>query len=82
MNAAPEAQSFAVKGQYIKDLSFENPRAPQSLVMMASPPGLEVNVDLKAQKLQEKKQVFNSVIERDGGAVIERITLSDLRDLI
>ena len=52
MNAAPEqAQSFAVKGQYIKDLSFENPHAPQSL-MVAGKPTIEVNVDLKAQKLQ------------------------------
>jgi preprotein translocase subunit SecB len=43
--------SFAVKGQYIKDLSFENPHSPQSL-MVATKPSIEVNVDLKAQKLQ------------------------------
>ena|SRR5581483_1375229 len=52
MNAAPEqSQSFSVKGQYIKDLSFENPHAPQSL-MVSGKPAIEVNVDLKAQKLQ------------------------------
>lgn len=45
--------SFAVKGQYIKDLSFENPHAPQSLLQTEAKPNIDVNIDLKAQKLQE-----------------------------
>lgn len=45
--------SFAVKGQYIKDLSFENPNAPQSLLVAGNKPAIDVNVDLKAQKLQD-----------------------------
>jgi preprotein translocase subunit SecB len=48
---AEQSPSFAVKGQYIKDLSFENPHAPHSL-MTAAKPSIEVNVDIKAQKLQ------------------------------
>ena len=48
-----QAQSFIVKGQYIKDLSFENPHAPQSLVATNIRPAIDVNVDLKAQKLQD-----------------------------
>ncbi len=44
---------FTIKGQYIKDLSFENPNAPQSLIANNNPPKIEVNVELKAQKLQE-----------------------------
>lgn len=52
--APPTAQqSFLVKGQYVKDLSFENPHAPQSLVATNAKPSIDVNVDLKAQKLQE-----------------------------
>lgn len=47
------AQSFAVKGQYIKDLSFENPHAPQSLSAVNTRPNIDVNVDLKAQRLQD-----------------------------
>lgn len=50
-NQAPAR--FLVKGQYIKDLSFENPHAPGSLLNLKDKPGLEVSVDLKAQKLQE-----------------------------
>lgn len=58
MSTAPQQpphlqQSFIVKGQYIKDLSFENPHAPQSLVATNAKPAIDVNVDLKAQKLQE-----------------------------
>lgn len=51
--AAGNQQSFAVKGQYIKDLSFENPHAPHSLLATNNKPAIDVNVDLKAQKLQD-----------------------------
>jgi len=45
--------SFSVKGQYIKDLSFESPNAPQILFATATAPDIKVAVDLKAQKLQD-----------------------------
>lgn len=44
---------FAIRGQYIKDLSFENPYAPQSLMSASGKPAIEVNVDIKAQKMQD-----------------------------
>ena len=44
---------FVVKGQYVKDLSFENPHAPHSLMMTSEKPKIDINVELKAQKLQE-----------------------------
>lgn len=50
--ATSNKPSFTVRGQYIKDLSFESPNAPQSL-MTPSRPEMEVNVDLKATKLQD-----------------------------
>ena len=43
------AQQLIVNAQYIKDLSFENPRAPQSLTQQTSPPSVEINIDVKAQ---------------------------------
>jgi preprotein translocase subunit SecB len=48
-----KAPSFVIKGQYVKDISFENPNAPQSLISNNYSPKIEVNVELKAQKLQE-----------------------------
>lgn len=53
-SATKAPPSFVVKGQYIKDLSFENPHAPQSLTLANAKPAIEVNVDLKAQKLQDE----------------------------
>jgi len=40
-----------VNAQYIKDLSFENPRAPHSLLQQKEPPEVQLGVDVKAQTL-------------------------------
>ena len=42
-------QQLIVNAQYIKDLSFENPRAPQSLIQQTTQPSVDINVDVKAQ---------------------------------
>jgi preprotein translocase subunit SecB len=52
--AAPGAETrrqIAINAQYVKDLSFENPRAPQSLLQPPTgvAPDLQVGVDVKAQ---------------------------------
>ena len=44
---------LALRGQYIKDLSFENPRAPQSLMELKEPPKIDIKLDLNAARLQE-----------------------------
>lgn len=69
----PQQQSFVVKGQYIKDLSFENPHAPQSLMAASNRPGIDVNVDLKAQKLQEN--VYEMTLHIAARATSESNTL-------
>jgi preprotein translocase subunit SecB len=50
--AAPQGQQQAgihVLGQYIKDLSFENPGAPRSLRASDKQPSLDVNVNVNAK---------------------------------
>ena len=42
---------FRVLAQYIKDLSFENPNAPSSLVQRAGKPDINVHVDINARRL-------------------------------
>ncbi len=49
-NTAPR---FMLKGQYIRDLSFENPHAPASLLAMKEAPKVDMSVDLGANKVQE-----------------------------
>src|SRR6185503_5604319 len=49
---AAQAQQQAgihVLGQYIKDLSFENPSAPRSLRPSDKPPSLDVNVNVNVK---------------------------------
>jgi preprotein translocase subunit SecB len=45
--------SVAINGQYVKDLSFENPNAPFSLTPPKSAPKIEVSLNLEAKALQE-----------------------------
>ena len=46
--AQGEAPQLNVVAQYIKDLSFENPNAPQSLQIQQQPQiGIQINVDAK-----------------------------------
>lgn len=47
--AAPP--SLRVLAQYLKDHSFENPRAPASFRDSGAAPGIEVNVDVNARGL-------------------------------
>lgn len=42
-----------VLGQYIKDLSFENPNAPASLASGEGSPELNVNVNVNAKRISE-----------------------------
>lgn len=47
------APRFHVTGQYVKDLSFENPSAPHTLVASTDKPKIEVGIDLNAKKMRE-----------------------------
>src|SRR5258708_39585411 len=50
--AAPAGSpQLFINAQYIKDLSFENPRAPQSLVQQKAQPEVNLEVDVKARSL-------------------------------
>ena len=48
---ATDGPQLFINLQYIKDFSFENPRAPQSLVQQPSQPEVTINVDVAAQNL-------------------------------
>ena len=46
-----DAPHVQVHTQYVKDLSFENPEAPNSLTNQGNPPKIEVSVDVGARGL-------------------------------
>jgi len=48
----PGAQpSMRILGQYVKDLSFENPHAPQSLAPQKSQPEINISINVNARNL-------------------------------
>jgi preprotein translocase subunit SecB len=55
-----QSQQLIINAQYIKDLSFENPRAPQSLIQPTAQPEVAINVDVKARNLGP--EVFEVVL--------------------
>ena len=50
-NSAGPGVTLTINAQYIKDLSFENPRAPQSLIQQKAQPEVQLSVDVKARNL-------------------------------
>ncbi|MBD8891523.1 protein-export chaperone SecB [Roseibium litorale] len=62
---ADAAPGMNILGQYIKDLSFENPNSPRSLAQ-GEQPKLDINVNVTAQPLGENQ--FEVVIKLDAKA--------------
>ena len=52
-NTAPAAPVFRLQKMYIKDLSFENPNAPEIFLGKQPEPKVEVNLGIKNQKLKD-----------------------------
>lgn len=52
-SADVKAPGLAVLGQYIRDLSFENPNAPKSLMPPEQPPGVDVQINVNAKPMSE-----------------------------
>ncbi|WP_373502523.1 protein-export chaperone SecB [Aestuariivirga sp.] len=50
--AAPKVQpSLRILGQYLKDLSFENPNAPQTLAPQQAQPDINISVNVNARNI-------------------------------
>jgi preprotein translocase subunit SecB len=53
-SAATQPPALIVNAQYLRDLSFENPRAPDSLLSQNGPPEVSIEIDVKARQLNEE----------------------------
>jgi preprotein translocase subunit SecB len=53
--AAAAQPQLAIAAQYVKDLSFENPGAPQTLMPSTQAPQIEVGVDVQARQVAEER---------------------------
>jgi preprotein translocase subunit SecB len=73
-----EAQALIINAQYVKDLSFENPRAPQSLTQPSAAPDVAINVDIKARNLSPGVFEVVLTVNVDARAQNEPIFLVEL----
>lgn len=63
---AAEAPPIVINGQYIKDFSFENPHAPESLMQAAQDsPAISVTVDVAAKQVQERSYEITLTIRTE-----------------
>lgn len=54
---APQ-QPLVVNIQYVKDLSFEVPGAPQIFTQLRAQPQVNINLDVQARRIQDGQSVF------------------------
>ena len=70
---AGEGPGVRVLAQYIRDLSFENPRAPEALNLGNAPPQMDVGVEMNARSrpdgLFEVDLKISTAANKDGQAV-------------
>ena len=64
---------LAINAQYVKDLSFENPRAPQSLIQQKQQPEVQLGVDVKARNLAP--DLYEVILTLNAKAIAENETV-------
>jgi preprotein translocase subunit SecB len=76
--AAAGQQSISVISQYVKDLSFESPAAPQSVVNRTTAPAINIGVNIQSRRIQDAEVEVELRMEataKDGEAVLFAIEL-------
>jgi preprotein translocase subunit SecB len=58
----PQTPPLVVNIQYVKDLSFEVPGAPQVFTQLRAQPQVNINLDVQARRVQEGQNVFEVTI--------------------
>lgn len=70
--------SIQIAAQYVKDLSFENPNAPQSLSGGQQAPQVSVNVDVRSNKLQDNTYEVVLVLRADAKIADKQAFIAEL----
>jgi preprotein translocase subunit SecB len=72
------ANQVTINAQYIKDISFESPNAPMSLVSIKTPPKIDLGLNLQVQKLQEDTFEVSMQITAKANSEESSLFLADL----
>ncbi|MCB1651670.1 MAG: protein-export chaperone SecB [Alphaproteobacteria bacterium] len=70
--AAPD-MPINILAQYIRDLSFENPNAPESLRVQGGPPEMDINIGMDARRIEsdEIENLYEVVLNIRAAALRE-----------
>ena len=60
--AAPAAAPLVVNIQFVKDLSFEVPGAPEIFASLRSQPNVAINLDVQARRIEDGQNLFEVVL--------------------
>jgi preprotein translocase subunit SecB len=69
---------IAVKAQYIRDLSFENPSAPRSLQRLQEVPQVNINVNVDAKALEKRDWEVTLELKADAKRDDEMVFIIEL----
>ncbi|GAC1337504.1 MAG: protein-export chaperone SecB [Acetobacteraceae bacterium] len=67
--AQPAPPPLVVNAQYVKDLSFEVPNAPEVFSTLKAQPNVNINLDVQARRLNEGQDVFEVTLQIKAEAV-------------
>ena len=67
-NAGNQQGPMSILAQYVKDLSFENPHAPDTLRPNQPTPDMNINVGLSVNKISEEDSVYEVLMHVEARA--------------
>jgi len=76
--ATGAAPSMKILGQYLKDLSFENPNAPASLATQGEPPEINISVNVNAKNLAPTDYEVELHLEAKASRKDEPVFVADM----
>lgn len=76
--AAQQGAPLTIRGQYIRDLSFEIPKAPESISGLTQAPNVDINIEVATRDLQEDTYEVTLGVRCEAKAEAESIFILEL----
>ncbi len=76
--ASQQEAPLAIRGQYIRDLSFEIPRAPESISGLTGAPNVDINIEVATRDLESDTYEVSLSIRCEAKTEAESIFILEL----
>lgn len=74
----PVPRQLVMHAQYVKDMSFENPNAAQTLAKQSSPPNVEVGVNVTAEQLNAEQYEVSLILTANAKSEDQQLFIVEL----